>query len=93
MIKLAIDYLGPDFQEHPPARQQHAEWNRLHNASGYIRFTPLDVVATPWCLSTGCGLSTQVRRSPSTGTPQDGSLGVTGVTQGIEVTHVFEVNS
>jgi len=44
-------------------------------------------------LSTGCGLSTQVRRSPSTGTPQDGSLGVTGVTQGIEVTNVVDVNS
>lgn len=65
----------------------------MHNTSGCIRFAPLDVVATPWCLSTGCGLSTQVRRSPSTGTPQDGSLGVTGVTQGIEVTNVVDVNS
>lgn len=65
----------------------------MHNASGYIRFTSLDVVATPWCLSTGCGLSTQVRRSPSTGIPQDGRLGVTGVTQGIEVTNVIDVNS
>ncbi len=64
----------------------------MHNASRYIRFTPLDVVATPWCLSTGCGLSTQVRRSPSTGTPQDGRLGVTSVTQGVEVTNVVGVN-
>jgi hypothetical protein len=59
---------------------------------GSIRFTPLDVVVTPECLSTGCGLSTQVRRKPSTGIPQDGSPDVTGVTQGIEVAPVMRVD-
>lgn len=77
--------------ESPLPRKQHAERNRLHYSPGSIRFRSLDVVVTPGCLSTGCGLSTQVSHKPSTGTPQDGCFGVTGVTQGIVVTHVVGI--
>jgi hypothetical protein len=64
----------------------------LHKAHRSIRFISLDVVVTPKCLSTGCGLSTQVRRTPSTGIPQDGGSGLTGVTQVIEVAPVVRVD-